>query len=596
MRHDADCPLAVEPSWQGFPAGPGCRFRGCKIDPCVMLRSKPSGIVSWTCTTTWDTWDLRGCSAAGCDMSPRHPTVDGWLWSAGARGLSRLRRGTPGSAGRRSSSSGARSDRQQYALFDPARGRIGNLPSRCSACRCAACRRTWRRSRASGASWRKPSSIPRGSREPAAWRPTGWPLAKPAAMRDPTAAGWRADSRSGWFVRPLHRTAQAAFSGLDEPASCGVGRPGPELLDAGRLRSLYDCLREIPEYRSARGIRHGVASVQAIAVAGKLAGARGPPRSPSSPGAAHATPVGGPPRLPQSDHGAPDAPVEIQHSQHSQGVGPRRPGQGRAALDDRAARPRRDARAGRQVGTAQHLLWRRPGRLPDRRRRARQRRGARTGRLRQRRWQDPRRTKTPRQTRRDRKNRYPRRPAQLPRDRSADRQPGRGLCDARQAESSGASRRHPDSRLEPRTIAANPRQGARRLEERTCSVVSLDGQNNHLAPLPGRRQAFRIIRRRTVLKTGSSSVEVAYDEDRFRVRNRKLPRNIACRSNAAISIPACARPSGISPRGASSLRGAIQTPCVRSSTPPPDTAHSLSRRPDPSPVDNRPQHDTPTLA
>ena len=47
--------------------------------------------------------------------------------------------------------------------------------------------------------------------------------------------------------------ARAALRGLDEPAP-GAGPaagPPPE-----RLRSLYDCLREVAEYRSARGIRH----------------------------------------------------------------------------------------------------------------------------------------------------------------------------------------------------------------------------------------------------------------------------------------------------------------------------------------------------
>ena len=112
-----------------------------------------------------------------------------------------------------------------------------------------------------------------------------------------------------------------------------------------------------------------------------------------------------------------------------------------------------------------------------------------------------------------------------------------------------------------------------RLEDRTCAVIPLDDVDADIAALPGRRQAFRILRRRTILQTGRTSVEavhgltslaptragpseilalnrghweienrvhdvrdVAYDEDRSRVRTGRLPRNLACLSNAAISI------------------------------------------------------------
>ena len=112
-----------------------------------------------------------------------------------------------------------------------------------------------------------------------------------------------------------------------------------------------------------------------------------------------------------------------------------------------------------------------------------------------------------------------------------------------------------------------------RIEQRTCAVIPLDGVDEEIAPLPGRRQAFRIVRERTVLSTGKHSIEAtygltslepkragpaevlalnrghweienrvhyvrdfSYDEDRSRVRNGKLPRNLACLANAAISI------------------------------------------------------------
>ena len=112
-----------------------------------------------------------------------------------------------------------------------------------------------------------------------------------------------------------------------------------------------------------------------------------------------------------------------------------------------------------------------------------------------------------------------------------------------------------------------------RLEQRTCAVVPLDGVDDDIAALPGRRQAFRVVRHGTVLKTARTSVEAAYgltslapeqagpseilalnrghweienrvhyvrdvtyDEDRSRVRTGRLPQNLACLSNAAISI------------------------------------------------------------
>ena len=112
-----------------------------------------------------------------------------------------------------------------------------------------------------------------------------------------------------------------------------------------------------------------------------------------------------------------------------------------------------------------------------------------------------------------------------------------------------------------------------RIEERTCALVPLDGHPDDLAPLPGRRRAFRVVRRRTVVRTGKTTTEVARgltslgpgragpaeilalnrghweienrlryvrdfscDEDRSRMRTGALPRNLACLASAAISI------------------------------------------------------------
>ena len=115
--------------------------------------------------------------------------------------------------------------------------------------------------------------------------------------------------------------------------------------------------------------------------------------------------------------------------------------------------------------------------------------------------------------------------------------------------------------------------GHGRLETRTCALLNLETVAAEYAALPGRRQAFRITRERTVQRTGKHTVEttygltsltparagpaeilalnrghweienrlhyvrdVSFDEDRSRVRTGRLPRNLACLSNAAISI------------------------------------------------------------
>ncbi len=104
------------------------------------------------------------------------------------------------------------------------------------------------------------------------------------------AAGWEevgetrgyARRRGGWeehgcrkrvFVKPLAKAARTALSGGAEPSEwgCPAGRAPPP----GRMRSLYGFLRPVPDYRSARGVRHRLATVLAIALASKLAGVRG---------------------------------------------------------------------------------------------------------------------------------------------------------------------------------------------------------------------------------------------------------------------------------------------------------------------------------
>ena len=113
-----------------------------------------------------------------------------------------------------------------------------------------------------------------------------------------------------------------------------------------------------------------------------------------------------------------------------------------------------------------------------------------------------------------------------------------------------------------------------RLERRSCAVLDIGGPEwDGYGDLHGRRQAFRIERERRLVKQGADSRETAYgltslgagqagpeelaalvrrhwhienrlhyvrdftyDEDRCRVRVGNLPRNLACLTNAAISI------------------------------------------------------------
>ncbi|MDE2753730.1 MAG: ISAs1 family transposase [Gemmatimonadota bacterium] len=120
-------------------------------------------------------------------------------------------------------------------------------------------------------------------------------------------------------------------------------------------------------------------------------------------------------------------------------------------------------------------------------------------------------------------------------------------------------------------------KGHGRLERRRCDAVDLTGAEwDGYAALHGRRQAIRVEREREVLKTGEHSLEVTwcltsldperagpeellelvrnhwtienrvhyvrdftYDEDRCRAHVRNLPRNLSCLTNAAIAIVRC---------------------------------------------------------
>ncbi len=77
------------------------------------------------------------------------------------------------------------------------------------------------------------------------------------------------------LVRELSRGARAALRGAEDREEWGLSPKRAEPPGPDRLRSIYEFLCRVPEYRKARGIRHRLPTVLAIAVAAKLAGVRG---------------------------------------------------------------------------------------------------------------------------------------------------------------------------------------------------------------------------------------------------------------------------------------------------------------------------------
>ena len=76
------------------------------------------------------------------------------------------------------------------------------------------------------------------------------------------------------FVYELTDNATGALSQAETPAEWH-GEPQTEAMAAPQLRSLFAFLGEVPEYRGARGLRYSLETVLALAVAARLAGYRG---------------------------------------------------------------------------------------------------------------------------------------------------------------------------------------------------------------------------------------------------------------------------------------------------------------------------------
>ncbi len=130
---------------------------------------------------------------------------------------------------------------------------------------------------------------------------TGHPVLLAETFVDPArfsgtcyrAANWREIGRTrgyarvpggGWrehgepkrvLIRELRSSACAALRQPQDDQEWGLVVSPPRPPEVERLRSLYEFLRQVPEYRKARGIRHSLATIFSIALAAKLAGVRG---------------------------------------------------------------------------------------------------------------------------------------------------------------------------------------------------------------------------------------------------------------------------------------------------------------------------------
>ena len=105
------------------------------------------------------------------------------------------------------------------------------------------------------------------------WQPLG--QTRGFARRPGTPVTWAPHGRpKEIFVYPLVRDAREQLCRLDDaPKWQSEGDRQP--WSAQRLRSLWECLHGMPDFRSTRGRRYPLATIVAIAVAAKLAGYHG---------------------------------------------------------------------------------------------------------------------------------------------------------------------------------------------------------------------------------------------------------------------------------------------------------------------------------
>ena len=105
------------------------------------------------------------------------------------------------------------------------------------------------------------------------WRSLG--LTRGFAREPGGAARWRHHGQpKEVFVFELTDGAPEALSTVEMPANWSTEQH-TEPMAAPRLRSLFECLGEVPEYRHARGKRYALNTLLTLAVAARLAGYRG---------------------------------------------------------------------------------------------------------------------------------------------------------------------------------------------------------------------------------------------------------------------------------------------------------------------------------
>ena len=384
----------------------------------------------------------------------------------------------------------------------------------------------------------------------------------------------------------LTANAAEALSRAETPAQW-YGEPRTEPMAAPRLRSLFECLGEVPECRLARGKRYRLNTVLALAVAARLAGYRG------------VTAFAQFARLLSEDqlkavgafyseskqrYTSPSIttfhnilaalPPETLDNAIGQWTGQHSTAHAPVAMDGKdlrgASKQTEDGRP-MMVAAVEHgsglVLGQKE--IDDKTNEIPVVRDLSSG--------------LDRPAQGDRRTHcHPRRHARPARHRALPaRQVPRRLCRHRdQGQPADDARRPQGHRLECRTLARNPRQGPwPHRQRRRCATVDLSNPAwDGYADLYGRRQAVRIERERELVKAATTSIEVTYcltslgaeraspqqvlalvrnhwhienrlhyvrdftyDEDRCRAYVRHLPRNLACLSNAAIAIVRCKR-------------------------------------------------------
>lgn len=406
------------------------------------------------------------------------------------------------------------------------------------------------------------------------------------------AAGWEPVGRTRGFartggvwrrhghpksvlLRPLVADAARRLAGLAEPESWGCSRAEPEPPAPGRLRSLFERLRDVPEFRSARGVRHGLATVLAIAAAARLAGARGPTAIAEFGARLDQRQLAAVRAFRSPTTGRLTAPSRASMHRLLSGVDPdvldravrafaaaRHPPEGALAIDGKSAPLNRpggpdDSRMfvaalahGSGVVVGQTASDGVGGEILGARRLIREI------------------DVSGRVVTLDAPHTCPG-TARAILDGGGDyvlpvKGNHRALLDDIRAFA---------PRFDAAPAAETVEKGHERIEERVCALVSLDGLDDDIVGLPGRRQAFRVPRRRTCVGTGATTGDVVHgvtslgpgragpaeilainrghweienrlhhirdfscDEDRSRMRSGNLPRNLACLANAAISI------------------------------------------------------------